>query len=237
MSVPPSQAVPALIVEDGTNVANANSYISLAGALAYFASIGDESFASKTPLQQSAALVRATYGLDSWLNGRWRGRKANVGYAQSGVTTPQSLDWPRCGVVDSDGQLVPNNVVPVKVQQAQCLVAKIELTTSFIQYSVTRDNSVDSKKIGPIETKYKNTAPSITYWPQVIALLRDYATIGVMPIEVVIGLSRREMEGMRRDRHGFGLNPFDFPDFFHLIKEPIYNPNLQPGWWDSWWLM
>lgn len=231
-------AGPTIIVEDGSIVAGANSYISQAAALQYFQNNGDTVFTGASDVNQATALIRGCYLLGYWLNGRWRGRKAGTGYVQTGVTNPQPLDWPRCEVRDSDGYLVPNNVVPQKVQFAQCEVAKIELSSpgAFIQQKVDKSNSVQQSRVGPIQTTYKPTAPSISYWPQVIAMLRDYAAIGVMPIEVVIGLSEREMRGMNRDRHGFGLNPFDFPDFFHLIKEPIYNPSLPPGWYDSSWL-
>jgi hypothetical protein len=214
-----------ITVETGANVPNANSYIALADAATYFANRNDTVWTNADPDSQGGALVRAAAGMDYWLNGRWRGRRANA---------VQALDWPRCGIFDSDGYCVPNNVVPQKVMFAQCEVAKIELTTPFIQQSVSKDDCPESVEVGPINVKYKATAPSITYWPQIIAMLRDYAAIGVMPIEVVVGMSRREMEEMRHDHHGFGMNPFDFPDYFHLIKEPIYNPSLPAGWDASW---
>lgn len=213
-----------LIVEDGSNVPNANTYISLVDAVTYFTNKGDQAFIAASQDHQAAALFRAGQGLDFWLNGRWHGRRAN----QS-----QTLDWPRCEVFDSDGYRVPNNVVPAKVKLAQAEVAKIELSTSFIQQSVDRSNNIQKQTVGPIDITYMATAPSITYWPQIIAMLRDYASIGVMPIEVVIGLSPEERREMHRaERGGFGLNPFDFPDYFHLIKEPSYTPG-----WDAPWLI
>lgn len=210
-----------LIVEDGTNVTGANSYISLADAVTYFNNKGDATFINTSPDKQAAALFRAAGGLDFWLNGRWRGRRANA---------VQSLDWPRVGVRDSDGYFVPKNTVPAKVKLAQAEVAKIELTTSFIQQSVDRNSLIQKESVGPIDIEYMKNAPSITYWPQIIAMLRDYATIGVMPIEVVIGLSPEEERQMRRDHEGHFMNPFDFPDYFHLIKEPIYNPGFDAPW-------
>lgn len=214
-----------LIVEDGTNVPNSNTYISLANAVTYFQNRGDTTFVDAAPDDQAAALVRATSNMGYWLNGRWRGRRANQ---------IQSLDWPRNYVTDSDGYRIAGNTVPQKVQFAECEVAKIELVMPFIQQSVDRYDSVQDERAGPVNVSFKPTAPSITYWPQVIAMLKDYATIGVMPIEVVIGLSESEMREMRQDHHGFGLNPFDFPDYFHLIKEPIYNPGY--SYYDAPWL-
>lgn len=213
-----------LVVEDGSNVPNANSYISLVDAQAYFSNKGDSAFMNTAPDKQAAALFRAGQGLDFWLNGRWRGRRANA---------VQALDWPRKEIRDSDGYPVPHNSVPNKVKLAQAEVAKIELTTPFIQQSVTRDDVVQRTRVGPVDIIYEKTAPSITYWPQVIAMLRDYATMGVTPLEVTIGISPEERRQMEHEDHGgFGLNPFDFPDYFHLLKEPLYNPG-----WDAPWLI
>lgn len=219
---------PVLTVENGSGVTNANTYISDTDALVYFTNRGDSQWPQTGKPTRDAALVRAAAALSYWLNGRWYGRRA---------TQAQSLDWPRLEVRDSDGYVVPPNTVPAKVQYAQCEIAKIELNTPFIQQSVSRYDAVQSERVGPIDVEFRATAPSITYYPQVIAMLRDYATIGIMPIELVIGLSPEEKRAMYRDHHGFGMNPFDFPDYFHLIKEPIYNPSLGSGWYDDGYLI
>jgi hypothetical protein len=208
-----------LIVEDGTNVPNANSYISQADALIYFNNKADQVYLAASQDQQAAALFRAGQGLDFWLNGRWYGKRANA---------VQSLDWPRKDVRDSEGYCVPNNVVPAKVKLAQAEVAKIELTTQFIQQSVDRSNAISKQTVGPIDITYMATAPSITYWPMVIAMLRDYAGIGVMPIEINIGLSPAELRQMNHEGDHFGMNPFDFPDYFHLIKAGSYGSDFGP---------
>lgn len=210
-----------LIVETGANVPGANTYISLADALTYFQNLNDTVWVNADPDTQAGALVRAAAGMGYWLTGRWYGRRANA---------IQSLDWPRIEVRDAEGYCVPKNTVPQRILNAQCQIAKIELTTPFIQIKVDKSNSQQMVRVGPIEVEYKNTAPSIAYWPQIIAILMSYASIGVMPIEVKIGLTRREREQMREDHHGFGMNPFDFPDYFHLIKEPIYNPGYDAGY-------
>lgn len=210
-----------LTVENGTGLTNANTYLSLADAVAYFNNRNDTSFNGATPDQGAGALVRAAQGMDYWLNGRWYGRRA---------TQAQALDWPRIGVVDSDCYPIAKNIIPQKIKNAQCEIAKIELSTPFIQQQVSRDDAVQSESVGPISITYKATAPSITYWPMIIAMLKDFAVIGIMPIEVVIGITERERQARNEDHHGFGMNPFDFPDFFHLIKEPIYNPGFDAPW-------
>jgi hypothetical protein len=215
---------PTLVVEDGSQVAGANSYITQANAMAYFINRGDTVFTSATSDQQITALVRAASGMDAWLTGRWYGRKAS---------STQSLDWPRREVRDVDGYRVASNVIPNKVQYAQAEVAKIEMTTPFIQQSVSKDDMVKSEVIGPINVTYKDNAPAITYWPQIIALLRDYALIGVMPIEVVIGITDHERDLRREAIYNGSMNPFDYPDFFHLIKMGSYIVPDQGGSWDN----
>lgn len=211
-----------LTVETGANVPNANSYVSFADALAYFQSVGDTVFTSAASDDQASALVRACYGLGYWLNGRWLGRRASP---------LQALDWPRCGVQDSDGYWLPNNIVPPKIVRAQCEIAKIELTTPFIQVKVDRDDMQQSVKVGPIDISYRSNAPSITYWPQIIAMVQDYALVGIVPINATIGLTDSERRSMRRDCDGvFGgsMNPFDFPAYFQLIKNAAYGSDYGP---------
>ena len=202
-----------LIVETGANVLYANSYVALSDANTYFQAVGDTAFTSASPNQQSAALVRACYGMGYWLTGRWLGRRANQN---------QALDWPRMGIRDADNYCVAANQIPPKVIRAQCEIAKIELTTPFIQVKVDREDMAQSLRVGPIDIGYRTNAPSIAYWPQIIAMLQDYAVIGVMPIECVIGISESERHGMREGRDGvFGgtTDVFNFPRYFQLLKE------------------
>src|SRR5690625_1153242 len=55
------------------------------------------------------ALVRATSYLDSAYRLRWKGRRA---------TTSQTLAWPREGVRDEDGALLPDDTIPQQVIDA-----------------------------------------------------------------------------------------------------------------------
>ena len=112
-------------------------------------------------------------------------------------------------------------------------IARIELSTPFIQYSVSRDDAIKSNSVGPISGTYRDTAPAITYWPQVLALLTDFAIIGIVPMEVTIGVTQHEMGA---DDLQAGLNPFDYPAFFNLIKsnDPGYTPSPGSSWPGSW---
>lgn len=209
----------------GRGTLNANCYVTLAQAQQYFTNQGNENFMAASDANQTTALIRGAAGMDYWLTGRWHGRRASQ---------PQPLDWPRVEVRDQDGYCWPPTTIPQKIQIANMEVAAIELTTPFIQTKVDKFDVVQSERAGPVEVQFMKTAPSITYWPQIIAILKDYATIGVMPIELVIGLSEHERRQLRSDGREHYANPFDFPDYFHLVKEAIYNPGT---YYDAPWLV
>jgi len=235
-----TQTAPVLVQEVaagtlGAGTVGANSYVSQAQAVQYAANVGNKTFTNASDADQLTALIRAAQGIDFWLTGRWHGRRASVN---------QPMQWPRYDVRDAEGFVISNTgqpggmpstgggtqyFIPQKLMNAQCEVAIIELTTPFIQKKVDRYDAVQAERAGPINVSFKATAPSITYWPQIIAMLKDYATIGVMPVELVIGLTKHERDAMRGDREHYA-NPFDFPDYFHLIKEAVYNPGYDAPW-------
>lgn len=99
-----------IVVEDGTGLDDANSYVSLAEADAYLLD---------TPLAQanqwnelgddvkSSLLIYSTRVLDQRV--RWTGAKSVAGSA---------LRWPRSGVLDADNVPVAQDEVPKAVKQA-----------------------------------------------------------------------------------------------------------------------
>lgn len=204
----------------GKGTLNANCYVNLAQAQQYYANTGNTKANAASDKDLTTALIRAAAGMDYWLVGRWHGRRASQ---------TQPLDWPRAEVRDQDGYFWADTLIPPKIQVANMEVAAIELTTPFIQQKVDKFDNPQSQRAGPVEIAFKATAPSITYWPKIIAILKDYATIGVMPIELVIGLTEHERKQLRHP-DGHYANPFDFPDYFHLIKEAIYNPGYDAPW-------
>lgn len=84
-------SAPTLVVEDGTQVANANSYLSVANAQLYFdARLYPEAWNAFDPDKKSAALQWATKLIDA--NTQWKGWRAG---------TVQALEWPRIYVPDT----------------------------------------------------------------------------------------------------------------------------------------
>lgn len=194
-----------ITVEDGTGKVDAVSYISAADAATYFSLRGVETWSEYGATEQEAALVRATFALDSWLRGRWLGTKKSQ---------TQALAWPRTGAVDEEGFDILDTTVPVQVRYATCEVALIELTERFIQQTVSRDNTVASESVGPISVSYRADAPTMKSYPQVEAMLRGVATIGGAQIGFNVSLTEDELAALSTDP----LDPLDLDQYFESAK-------------------
>lgn len=152
----------ALVVEDGSIVPDANSYISLEDAKAY-ATERDFGVAwtGSTDSQLEAALLYATRWLDeSW---SWKGGI---------VDATQALDWPRDGVIDDEGRDVPRDSIPVAIQQAEVEMAHAHRIGSL---AAIRTTGIDSVKAGPVEVKFLGGGGQRTHYQFADRLVRGYA--------------------------------------------------------------
>lgn len=102
----------AIIVEDGTGVANANSYVTLAEARDYAQNRGVTLPADDAAA--SALLFPAMDYIESF-RARYQGRKT---YPTEAHPAPQALQWPRVGV-SIDGQPWPADMIPAELKAAQ----------------------------------------------------------------------------------------------------------------------
>ena len=156
-----------LIPGDGTGLSDSNSYADVTEADDYFAThpfYADNWAALGTP-DKERLLIAASASLDSLMN--WRGYILN---------TTQAMGWPRIGVIDDEGRVVSNSIVPLRVKQAM-----LELAFHLSRgdpYAPSASAGLDSLKIDVIEL---NFAGSITVTPvpaPTLLLLRglgDYA--------------------------------------------------------------
>jgi hypothetical protein len=105
-----------LIVEDGTGLTNANTYVSEAEADAYFEIIPAYSaiWAGYSSAEKENFLRMATRALDARTD--WEGSKQ---------VDASALRWPRKRVRDRDGLIVATDVVPQAVKDATCELARI----------------------------------------------------------------------------------------------------------------
>jgi hypothetical protein len=157
----------ALIVEDGTGLANAESYISVVDATAYHAARGNADWAAlASDTVREQLLRKATDYMQQEYRTRWKGVR---------VLSTQALDWPRAYVVRDDisytnGQgyvlidgfyYYPSDEVPIEVARA---CAELALRASVATLAPDLGQKVVREKIDVIEVEYdKYAAPYTTY--------------------------------------------------------------------------
>lgn len=161
-----------LIVEDGTIVTNAESYISVAAADTYHTSRGAASWLLLTVTDKENALRRATDFMVGRYRLRWKGAR---------TTFRQALDWPRQGVVTDDfagsaspgyyGFFLPYDQIPKEVTRA---CAELALRAASGPLLEDQEQKVIQETVGPITTKYDPNAPALVKYTQVDEMLSVY---------------------------------------------------------------
>ena len=132
-----------LIVEDGSCVVGADSFVSLADANTYFENYGG--FWTGDDPSKEAALRRASAYVSTafkWLGTLTCGRN-------------QSLAWPRTGVTDCNEYEIPADSVPREVVLATLSAASYELLyPGGLTPSVTAGKQALKEKVDVIEVTY-----------------------------------------------------------------------------------
>ncbi len=137
-----------LTLEDGTGLAAANTYISLADASTYHALRGNEMWADATESDQVIALVRATDYVDS----RWT-------FTGEAFKTTQALSFPRATTYLNNkgadvGETVPAEIAEATAEYAMSVLGTGEsLVALFPAVDQSEPNSVTYKreKVGTLE--------------------------------------------------------------------------------------
>lgn len=132
-----------IIVEDGTQITDANSYVSLANARLYAANRGVALPSVDDEL--AAMLIKASDYLEA---------QADL-YQGYRVSENQSLQFPRTEVYIY-GALVPSDVIPKSLISAQVQLAMAINAGLDLQPNVTPGDYVIKEKVGPIETVYSD---------------------------------------------------------------------------------
>lgn len=154
-----------IVVEDGSGVANAESYISVAGADTRLAALGMTNWADLTTTEKEQALRRATSFIEGAYRDRWKGTR---------LLRAQSLSWPRYGVV-VDGFPVESTVVPVDVANA---TAELAFRAAAGDLNADQTRGIVREKVGPLETEYDRYAPQATQYRSIDAMLAPYLSGG-----------------------------------------------------------
>lgn len=160
----------ALIVEDGSIVAGADSYCTEAYADTFHEDRGNTAWASVA--DKEAMLRRATDYMRQAYRAMWKGFR----YSSS-----QALDWPRANVQVEDGpyqNFVAVNIVPKEVKDACAMLA---LMASSADLAPNLEQQVTSESVGPLSVSYNAASPQYTRYRSIDMLLRPYLTgSGVM---------------------------------------------------------
>ena len=151
--------------EDGTGVAGANSYSSVADADTYHDDRANTTWDDETDAVKQAALIEATDYIESHY--RW----------DTGVQadSDQGLSWPRVNAVDRHGYIIDSDIVPQEVKDATAYLA-LQGLTADLGGPLGRDQK--KVKVGPVEVEYTDGAGSTTSYPTVDGLLAGLVTSG-----------------------------------------------------------
>ncbi len=133
----------AIIVEDGSNVPEANSYASVDTVKEYLANRGvvltgtDDDVAAKILNGMDFLATKSC---------EWQGERTYT-------NPPQSLDWPRKGVV-LNGSAFPDNKIPPMLIAALANLVKAQENGIDLFPNIVPGDYVVKEKVGPLETQY-----------------------------------------------------------------------------------
>lgn len=133
----------ALTVEDGTNVAGADAYSSVADCSAWAIKYYGHALTG-SPDDKEAAIRRAVAYLDGL---KWKGTRTHG--------RGQSLAWPRGGVTDCEGLTIASDEIPDELIFAQHVLARIEFQSpGALSPSLNLGAVVKREKVDVIEVEY-----------------------------------------------------------------------------------
>ena len=158
----------ALVVEDGSIVAGAESFVTVAAASTYHSNRGNTAWAAlASDAVREQCLRKATDYMEQMYRSRWKGFR---------VSSLQVLSWPRADVELVDGpyrNTVANNIVPDEVKNA-CSELALKAATAELAPDLTQ--AVLSETVGPISTSYDKGSPEFTRYRAIDAMLALYLT-------------------------------------------------------------
>ena len=144
-----------LIVEDGTGIADANSYISEAEYHAYWTDRGNATAIAITGDDLKSLLIKATDYIETVYYGLWKGER---------LTTTQALEFPR--VID-----LVDVGVPVRLKKA---CAELAWKANSGDLLVDVEQRIVKEKVAVIETTYSEYSDQLTQYTTVYNLISEY---------------------------------------------------------------
>ena len=178
-----------LIVEDGSQVAGAEAYASVADATAYFAARANAAWAAlASDALREAALRQACDYIEAMYGTRWKGER---------VATTQALSWPRDGVV-VDGVELSTTAIPAALMRAN-----IELALKASSGELLSDQDFDGDNVPIVRVAAHPALQGDAKWgdsiAELMAAVDDYIPMPpretekpfLMPVEDVFTITGR----------------------------------------------
>jgi hypothetical protein len=150
----------ALVVEDGTGKADANSFVTETYWDDYWLARNREDLLELDPEVKEAAILYVTADISNGYD--WNGVKA---------TADQALAWPRYGAYDKDGYAIDEDVVPAPVQDATCERGLQHHESGALNEVLDRGGALKSLEVGPVGLEWESGAPGTPENPYVDMLL------------------------------------------------------------------
>ncbi len=160
-----------IIVETGLEVANANSYVTLAEANTFFQQVANSVWDGLDNTDEKIPfIIAAQRYMAQAFRMRW------LGYRH---TNTQPLDWPRLWVnqFDAPGNYGPYplyyapTVIPQQIKDAQCMLA-VKLANGDLAPDIER--VTESEQVGPIKVTYAKGFSTVTIFRDVELLLAPF---------------------------------------------------------------
>ena len=167
----------ALITEDGSNVAGAESLASVAYADTYHSNRGNTAWAALGTPAKEQALRKATDYMGQAYRTRWAGYRTH---------STQVLDWPRSLVEIKDvnyiGIYVDQDSVPDEVKKTCCELALMSLDGPLAP-NVERETA--SESVGDISVSYFQGSTQNTVYRAIDLMLKPYLRNNGSGIEII----------------------------------------------------
>ena len=134
-----------LVVEDGTGIDGANTYISLIDVIAYCNNVGYADFIAASSEDQNSAILRGMRYIES---------HNFIGFKNQ---TINSLEWPRDDAIDRNEIEIDPSEIPQKLKDAVCETSSLELSSpGSLQPNETRQG-LKREEYGDVKFEYFNS--------------------------------------------------------------------------------
>jgi hypothetical protein len=158
----------ALIVEEGSGLDNANSFVDISFADEYTLEYGPSTWVGLPDPTKVTALLKATQYMEAMYRTRWVGTR---------LLGTQSLSWPRAYATESDGWEIPTNIVPLAVKQATVIMAIKSLTEDILPDVTEATGNITQTRVvvGPVEEEihYSGGKTQLKSYTSVVNLVRS----------------------------------------------------------------